>query len=152
MYCIKSITRTCYNGLQKGSTTMHTHPLETWHRLVRERNVDGLDELLADDVVFYSPVLYTPQRGKPLTILYLAGALEILGNETFRYVREVVGETDAVLEFEAEIEGIYINGVDMLKWNDAGQLTEFKVMLRPLKAIQVVQRLMGELLQKTFGT
>jgi len=130
---------------------MQTDPLETWRRLARERNVDGLDELLADDVVFYSPILYTPQRGKPLTILYLAGAMEILGNETFRYVREVVGENDAVLEFEAELEGIYINGVDMLKWNDAGQLFEFKVMLRPLKAIQVVQRLMGELLQKTFG-
>lgn len=130
---------------------MQTHPLETWHRLVRERNVDGLDELLADDAVFYSPVLYTPQRGKPLTILYLAGAIEILGNEKFRYVREVVGETDAVLEFEAEIEGIYINGVDMLKWNDAGQLVEIKVMLRPLRAIQIVQQKMGELLQKTFG-
>lgn len=130
---------------------MQTDPLETWRQLVRERNVDGLDELLADDVVFYSPILYTPQRGKPLTILYLAGAMEILGNETFRYVREVVGETDAVLEFEAQVEGIYINGVDMLKWNNAGQVTEFKVMLRPLKALQVVQRLMGELLQKTFG-
>ncbi|MCI0478403.1 MAG: hypothetical protein L0Y55_19345, partial [Anaerolineales bacterium] len=79
------------------------------------------------------------------------GAMEILGNEKSRYVREVVGETDAVLEFETEIDGIYVNGVDMLKWNDAGQLIEFKVMLRPLKAIQLVQRKMSELLEKTFG-
>lgn len=130
---------------------MQTHPLETWRRLVRERNVDSLNELLADDVVFYSPVVFTPQRGKPLTILYLAAAMEVFGSEKFRYVREVVGATDAVLEFETEIEGVYINGVDTLRWNETGQLTEFKVMLRPLKAIQLVQRLMSEQMQKAFG-
>lgn len=128
-----------------------THPIARWHRLVQERDVDGLGELLADEVVFYSPILFTPQRGKPLTILYLAGAFQILGNDKFRYVREVIGETDAVLEFETEIEGIYVNGIDMLRWNEAGQLTEFKVMLRPLKAIQLVQRLMGELLHELTG-
>lgn len=126
-------------------------PITRWHRLVQERDVDGLDELLADEVVFHSPILFTPQRGKPLTILYLAGAFQILGNDKFRYVREVIGETDAVLEFETEIEGIYVNGIDMLRWNEAGQLTEFKVMLRPLKAIQLVQRLMGELLHELTG-
>ncbi len=127
------------------------HPLEKWHQLVKARDIDGLDELLADDVIFYSPVVFTPQNGKMLTTLYLAGAMEILGSEKFRYVREVVGAQDAVLEFETELDGIYINGVDMLKWNDAGQLTEFKVMLRPLKAIQLVHQKMAELLQKTFG-
>lgn len=126
-------------------------PLEKWHQIVRERNVDAMDELLADDVVFFSPILFSPQKGKSLTILYLAGAMEILGNETFRYVREIIGARDALLEFETEIDGIYINGVDLLKWNDAGQLIEFKVMLRPLKAIQLVQQRMAELLQKTFG-
>lgn len=126
-------------------------PLEKWHQIVREWNVDAMDELLADDVVFFSPILFSPQKGKSLTILYLAGAMEILGNETFRYVREIIGARDALLEFETEIDGIYINGVDLLKWNDAGQLIEFKVMLRPLKAIQLVQQRMAELLQKTFG-
>lgn len=128
-----------------------TPPLEKWHQIVREWNVDAMDELLADDVVFFSPILFSPQKGKSLTILYLAGAIEILGNETFRYVREIIGARDALLEFETEIDGIYINGVDLLKWNDAGQLIEFKVMLRPLKAIQLVQQRMAELLQKTFG-
>lgn len=128
-----------------------TPPLEKWHQIVREWNVDAMDELLADDVVFFSPILFSPQKGKSLTILYLAGAMEILGNETFRYVREIIGARDALLEFETEIDGIYINGVDLLKWNDAGQLIEFKVMLRPLKAIQLVQQRMAELLQKTFG-
>lgn len=123
------------------------HPIARWHRLVKERNVDDLDEMLADEVVFYSPILFTPQRGKPLTILYLAGAFQILGNDKFHYVREIVGEWDAALEFETEIEGIYVNGIDLLRWNDAGLLIEFKVMLRPLKAIQLVQRLVSELLQ-----
>lgn len=130
---------------------MQTHPLVLWHRIVRERNMDSLDELLADDVVFYSPIVFTPQRGKPLTTLYLAGAMEILGSDKFRYVREVTGAADAVLEFETEIEGIYVNGVDILRWNESGQVTEFKVMLRPLKAIQLVQRMMGELLEKMVG-
>lgn len=123
-----------------------THPLEKWHAIVRARSLEGLDELLADDVVFYSPILYKPQHGKGLTTFYLAGALEVLGNEKFHYVREVVGAHDAVLEFETEVDGMYVNGVDLLRWNDAGQLIEFKVMLRPLKGIQIVQQKMAELL------
>lgn len=123
------------------------HPLEQWHQLVKNRSLEGLDELLADDVVFYSPILFKPQNGKALTTFYLAGALRVLGNDRFRYVREIVGAHDAVLEFETEVGGFYINGVDLLRWNDAGQLTEFKVMLRPLKAIQIVQTKMAELLE-----
>jgi hypothetical protein len=127
------------------------HPLEKWHRLVRERDAAGLDELLADDVVFYSPILYKPQNGKFLTTFYLAGAMQVLGNEKFHYARELVGANDAVLEFETELDGIYVNGVDLLKWNDAGQVIEFKVMLRPLKAIQLVQQKMAELLESMGG-
>ena len=127
------------------------HPLEKWHQVVRDRSLDELDTLLADDCIFYSPVVYKPQRGKALTTLYLAGAMEVLGSEKFQYVREVVGAQDAVLEFETTIDDIYVNGVDMLKWNDAGQLIEFKVMLRPLKAIQLVQERMAELLAKFMG-
>lgn len=127
------------------------HPLEKWHQLVRERDAAGLDELLADDVVFYSPILYKPQNGKFLTTLYLAGAMQVLGNEQFHYARELVGANDAALEFETEIDGIYVNGIDLLKWNDAGQVIEFKVMLRPLKAIQLVQQKMAELLESMGG-
>jgi hypothetical protein len=103
---------------------------------------------LADDVVFYSPVLFKPQNGKALATFYLAGALLVLGNDEFRYVREIVGEHDAVLEFETRVDGLYVNGVDLVRWNEHGQVTEFKVMLRPLKAIQLVQMKMAELLER----
>ncbi|GIL16025.1 MAG: hypothetical protein BroJett039_11980 [Chloroflexota bacterium] len=125
---------------------MTNHPLEKWHALVRARALDSLDELLAEEVVFYSPILFKPQNGKALTTLYLAGALRVLGNDQFHYTRELAGARDAMLEFETIVDGIYINGVDLVRWNDAGKLIEFKVMLRPLKGIQIVQQKMAELL------
>jgi SnoaL-like domain len=123
--------------------------LETWHRLVRDQDAAGLNDLLADETVFYSPVVHTPQRGKQLTTMYLTAALHVFGNESFRYVREIAGENDAVLEFEVEIEGIVVNGVDMLKWNDHGQIIEFKVMLRPLKAVNLIHQKMAEMLHRS---
>ena len=121
--------------------------LTTWHELVKTRNTKGLKDLLADDVVFYSPVVHTPQAGKAVTAQYLSAAFHVFFNETFRYVREVVGPSDAVLEFEVNIDGIAVNGVDMIKWNDEGKIVEFKVMLRPLKAINLIHQKMGVLLQ-----
>lgn len=121
-------------------------PVSHWHTLLKHKNAAGLDALLADDVVFYSPVVATPQRGKAITTAYLAAAMQVFGNDTFHYVREVIGEHDAMLEFELEIDGIRINGVDLLRWNDAQQLTEFKVMLRPLKAVNLIHQKMGEML------
>jgi len=121
--------------------------LGEWHRIVRERDPDGLDDLLADEVVFHSPVVHTPQRGKPLTAMYLGAAVLVLGNPTFRYVREVVGASEAVLEFVVEVDGIEINGVDMIRWNDAGRITDFKVMVRPLKAINLLHQKMAAMLQ-----
>lgn len=120
--------------------------LDTWHRLVRTRDPSGLGALLADDVVFHSPIVHTPQRGKKLATLYLTAAVHVFGNETFRYVREVVGSQDAVLEFQVEVDGIAVNGVDMIRWNDAEQITDFKVMLRPLKAINLMHQKMGAML------
>ena len=125
---------------------MPTTTLAAWHQIVADRSPRGLAALLADDVVFYSPIVHTPQVGKPITTQYLAAALHVFGNDTFRYVREVVGEHDAVLEFMVEIEGISVNGVDMIKWNDAGQLVEFKVMLRPLKAVNLIHQKMAAML------
>lgn len=119
-----------------------------WHNIVRTRDASGLDELLADDVVFYSPVVHTPQVGKTVTTMYLTAAVQVFGNESFRYVREIVGERDAVLEFETEIDGIVINGVDMIKWNEDGQIIEFKVMIRPLKAVNLIHQKMGEMLKR----
>ena len=121
--------------------------LAVWHQLVAARDARGLDALLADEVVFYSPVVYTPQAGKAVTAMYLAAALHVFGNATFRYVREVVGQHEAVLEFLVEIEGISVNGVDMIRWNEGGQITEFKVMLRPLKAVNLIHEKMAALLQ-----
>lgn len=125
---------------------MATAALTAWHQIVADRSPRGLAALLADDVVFYSPIVHTAQVGKPITTQYLAAALHVFGNNTFRYVREVAGEHDAVLEFMVEIEGISVNGVDMIKWNDAGQIVEFKVMLRPLKAINLIHQKMAAML------
>jgi ketosteroid isomerase-like protein len=126
-------------------------PIETlkaWHRIARERDAQGLDALLADDAVFHSPIVHTPQHGKAITRLYLAAAFQVFFNESFRYVREVAGSGDAVLEFEVQIDGIGVNGVDMIKWNAAGQITEFKVMIRPLKAINLIHQKMAAMLGK----
>jgi hypothetical protein len=122
--------------------------LHTWHEVARTRNVAGLDALLADEVVFHSPVVHTPQAGKQLTRLYLAAAFQVFFNESFRYVREIAGPRDAALEFQVEIDGIAVNGIDLIKWNDADRIVEFKVMIRPLKAINLIHQKMAAMLQK----
>ncbi len=127
---------------------MHQDAIAQWHNVVRTGDASGLDDLLADDAVFYSPVVHTPQVGKAITTMYLTAALHVFGNGSFRYVREVVGESDAVLEFETEIDGIAVNGVDMIKWNDDGQIIEFKVMVRPLKAINLIHQKMAAMLAR----
>lgn len=125
---------------------MSATPLATWHHLLNTRDLAALDALLAEEVVFHSPVVHTPQVGKAITTLYLMAAFQVFFNDSFRYVREVVGERDAVLEFQVEIDGISVNGVDMLTWNDAGQIVGFKVMVRPLKAINLIHQKMAALL------
>ena len=132
--------------------------LERWHRLVAERDVDALDALLDEDAVFHSPIVHTPQRGKALTRLYLRAAFAVFLAEragpdgrpapsAFRYVREIVGERDAALEFETEIDGVHVNGVDLIRWNDAGRIVDFKVMIRPLKAVNHTHALMKRMLE-----
>lgn len=121
-------------------------PIQIWHRLVEQRDVQGLDALLAEDAVFYSPVVHTPQVGKAITKKYLTAAFHVFFNESFRYVRELSDQRNAVLEFEVDLEGITVNGVDMIKWNDAGRITEFKVMLRPLKAVNLIHQKMAAML------
>ena len=123
------------------------HPLDTWHRLVRSQDASGLGALLADDAVFHSPVVHAPQAGKKLVARYLGAAFHVFFNPTFRYVREIVGPSDAMLEFETDIDGVHVNGVDLIKWNDAGLIVEFKVMIRPLKAINVIHQRMAATLQ-----
>jgi hypothetical protein len=122
---------------------MRPKAIERWHEIAATRDVSGLADLLDDDVVFHSPVVHTPQRGKAITTQYLAAAVQVLNGPSFRYLREVAGERLAVLEFETEIDGIRINGVDLIAWNDAGRIVDFKVMVRPLKAINLLHALMG---------
>jgi len=126
---------------------MNDHPVTTWHRLVRSHDPSGLNDLLAEDAVFHSPVVHTPQRGRALTAAYLGAAFQVFFNDTFRYVREIVGASDAVLEFETEIDGVVVNGVDLIKWNAAGKITDFKVMIRPLKAINLIHQRMAAMLE-----
>lgn len=120
--------------------------LAAWHDLIRSRDPRALDALLADGVVFHSPVVHTPQRGKAITSAYLGAALQLFLNGSFRYLREVSGPNDAMLEFEVEIDGILVNGVDMMRWDEAGRIVDFKVMLRPLKAVNLIHRKMAEML------
>ena len=127
---------------------MISNTIEAWHQLVDTRDAAGLDRILADNVVFHSPVVHTPQAGKPITALYLTAALHVLNNDTFKYLREVISGNNAVLEFQTVIDGIAINGVDMITWGEDGRITDFKVMIRPLKAINLVHKMMGEMLQK----
>ena len=119
-----------------------------WHTLLKTKDAAGLDAILADNVVFYSPVVHTPQEGKLITTLYLTAALHVFVNDSFKYLREVVSDNNAVLEFITVIDGITVNGVDMLTWGTDGRITEFKVMVRPLKAINLIHRMMGEMLEK----
>ncbi|MCK7510963.1 MAG: nuclear transport factor 2 family protein [Desulfobacterales bacterium] len=127
---------------------MIENTIATWHKLVDARDAAGLDNILAEQVVFHSPVVHTPQVGKPITTLYLTAALHVLNNDTFKYLREVISGNHAVLEFQTVIDGISINGVDMITWGEDGRIIDFKVMLRPLKAVTLVHKMMGEMLQK----
>jgi ketosteroid isomerase-like protein len=122
--------------------------LAAWHELVRTYDPAGLDALLADDAVFHSPVVHTPQVGKAITRQYLAAAFQVFFNESFRYTREVVGARDAVLEFQVDIDGVGVNGVDMTRWNDDGRIVDFKVMIRPLKAVNLIHQKMAAMLQR----
>ena len=132
--------------------------IERWHRHLRGELEGGLDTLLDDDVVFYSPIVYTPQVGKAITTLYLSAAGQTLPGDKnasssdpskrFRYTKQVLSGDTAVLEFETTVEGKYVNGVDIIRCNEAGKIVEFRVMIRPLQAINLVHRQMGEMLEK----
>lgn len=122
-------------------------PLAAWHALVESRDPAALDALLAEDAVFHSPALHKPQQGKARVKAYLSAAIQVLGSDSFRYVRELTGERDAVLEFETELDGLVVNGVDLIRWNDEGRITDFKVMVRPHKALEALMTRMAAALQ-----
>ncbi len=119
---------------------MATDPLQAWHRIVREREAAGLDALLADDGVPYSPVVRAPQAGKAVTRLDLGAALQVLGDALLRSVRQIVGPRDTAMALEVVLDGIAVSGVDLLRFDREGRIVAFKVLIRPLKAIDRVQR------------
>lgn len=145
-----------------GAQVIH-EVIEKWHKHMKGQLPGGLDELLDDDVVFYSPIVYTPQRGKAITTMYLLAAGQTLPGESttvagsqvsdepnddksFRYTKQTMSGDTAVLEFETTVEGKYVNGVDIITCNHAGKIIEFRVMIRPLQAINLVHKQMGEML------
>jgi hypothetical protein len=119
-----------------------------WHAVALSSDEAALGALLHEDAVFESPVVHTPQRGKPITLKYLASAGMVFGDTGFHYVGEWEGKNSLILEFNAQIDGITIDGIDMITWDDDGLITNFKVMVRPLKAVNMLHQKMGEMLQK----
>lgn len=126
-----------------------TNGLDKWYEYVKSHDRRLLHDLLDANVMFESPVVHTPQRGRDITLQYLLSAVKVLGGPDFSYVGEWRNEKGAVLEFETKIDGIKINGVDIIRFGEDGRITHFKVMVRPLKAINLVHRLMGEELART---
>jgi hypothetical protein len=121
--------------------------LALWHEIARQRDTSRLDEILAEDCVFLSPVVHTPQEGREMTKFYLTGAFNVF-NDDFRYVKEVVDGPHAVLEFACDVDGILVNGVDIMTFNEEGKIVEFKVMVRPLKAINLLHARMKAMLEQ----
>ncbi len=130
---------------------MSPNPATIWHTVALSRDIDAISAVLHDDCVFESPVVHSPQLGKAITAKYLASAGHTLGNADFEYVGEWhsnrPGENSVILEFKTVIDGIAINGVDMITCDDDGLITHFKVMVRPLKAVNMLHQKMGEMLQ-----
>jgi len=120
--------------------------IQRWIEIIDNGRTEELEALLAEDAVFYSPAVFTPQEGRDKTLAYLTAAVKLFGDSDFRYVGQWFGDRSAVLEFVAKIDGIHINGVDLIRWNDDEKIVEFKVLLRPLKALQSVMQAMARLL------
>ena len=126
-----------------------THKLRAkWHAYMQNPSQEALSEMLHEDVVFISPVVFTPQTGKELAIKYLLSAGIVFNDTKFEYVHELESENRMVLEFEAEIHGKYVNGVDIVDFDDDGLITQFKVMVRPLQAVNMLWEQMGTQLEK----
>jgi len=130
--------------------------IKKWHDHIKGEFPGGLEELLADDVIFYSPIVFSPQNGKELTTLYLMAAGNTFGGDkakdgtleglSFKYTKEILEGNQAMLEFETQIDGKYINGVDIITFNESGKISEFKVMIRPLQAVQIIHEQMQKML------
>jgi len=123
--------------------------VQRWIEIIESGRTAELDALLADEAVFFSPAVFTPQEGRAKTVLYLEAAAKVFGDSDFHYVEQWYNNQSAILEFAATIDGIYVNGIDMIHWNDEARIVSLKVMLRPLKALQTIMPAMAELLAQT---
>ena len=123
------------------------NPINKWHEVVTTQNQDLLKSILAENVTFYSPVVFTAQKGKSLTLLYLMAAAQVFNNKSFSYTKEIINENHATLEFELNINGIEINGIDLITWNEEGMIVEFKVFIRPLQGVNVIHKMMQQMLE-----
>ena len=123
--------------------------ISRWIDIIENGRTSELESLLAADAVFSSPAVFTPQEGRDKTLAYLSAAAKVFGDTGFHYVEKWFGERSAVLEFAATIDGKYVNGIDMIHWNDADQITAVKVMVRPLKGLQALMPKMAELLAQS---
>ena len=121
--------------------------IHKWHEVIESDDLKMLDEIIADDAVFSSPVVFKPMEGKEITMMYLHAAGQSFNMEKFKYTREIHDDMNSVLEFETYIDDISVNGVDMIEWNEDGKICNFKVMIRPFKAVQKVQEKMIEALE-----
>ncbi len=120
--------------------------IKKWHKVIESNNLELLNEIIADNAIFSSPVVFKPMEGKEITMMYLHAAGESFNMEKFEYTKEIHDDMNSVLEFETFIDGISVNGVDMIEWNEDGKISNFKVMIRPYKAVQKVQEKMIEAL------
>ena len=118
--------------------------IDQWHQMMATGRYDGLQELLSRDCVFWSPVVHTPQRGRDITLMYLTAAGQVFDTD-FRYVREIRSADTAVLEFECSVDDIQVNGIDMIQV-DNNQIIDFKVMIRPLQAVNTLHEKMMAML------
>ena len=121
--------------------------IQKWHEVLKNDNQGLLENLIADDAVFSSPVVFTPMEGKEITLMYLSAAGQSFNMEKFQYTKEIHDGMNSVLEFETYIDDISVNGVDIIEWNEEGKIVNFKVMIRPFKAVQKVQQKMVEALE-----
>ena len=121
--------------------------IHKWHEVIESDDLKMLDEIIADDAVFSSPVVFKPMEGKEMTMMYLHAAGQSFNMEKFKYTKEIHDDMNSVLEFETYIDDISVNGVDMIEWNEDGKICNFKVMIRPFKAVQKVQEKMIEALE-----
>ena len=123
--------------------------LKRWHEVIEGGSEPAaLTNIMREDAVFHSPVVHTPQKGRPIVVAYLSAAGQTRGNDSVQYLREVVDGNTAVLEFQTEMDGIQVNGIDMITFDDEGLITDFKVMVRPLKAVNKVWEMMGAQLER----